>query len=507
MIPFPVAFFQNPFPTPFMWLDASQLTGLSDGDAVESWTDFSGNGHHGFQTTLNRQPIYKTNIIAGHPVLRFDGVNDHFRLPNALRFNRPVTIVAVHQIRGNSNHLTFGIGTILATGVFVGSIAGWGMAFDSINNRLVGQIRHNATVVTPGKQGYSLFTPILQSTVVSETDISLYVDGALADSLPHNVNAVPNAWSASIGTRYKTNSNFNFLYNGDIAEIFVFPKALNASERQQVDNYLSQKYNIPNIPNIPYEAESIALFTRMSALGEYPNTTRKGIINTFILAEKNAGNWSKYDCLWFLAAHAAGSARLNWIKDAHNPTVVGTVAFVTDKGYTGGGSNTSNFLNTNFSATQGINFQQNNCSLGGYSLTNQQGSGMIGARITSAPTFQSTVVPRTTSNTIFGRIHSPTTSTSIATANSDSIGLSILARTSGTDIKIIKNGTTLVSITNSNSGPAENVNFYLCGSNNGNTAVDQFTGQMAFGFVASGDLDYTAQHTNITNYLTSIGAL
>ena len=56
-----------------LWLDASQITGLNDGDAVASWTDLSGNGNHATQSTAAAKPTYKTNIINGLPVVRFDG--------------------------------------------------------------------------------------------------------------------------------------------------------------------------------------------------------------------------------------------------------------------------------------------------------------------------------------------------------------------------------------------------------------------------------------------------
>lgn len=55
------------------WGASRKMTGLSDGDAISSWTDFSGLGNHAVQATGANQPIYKTNIINGHPVLRFDG--------------------------------------------------------------------------------------------------------------------------------------------------------------------------------------------------------------------------------------------------------------------------------------------------------------------------------------------------------------------------------------------------------------------------------------------------
>jgi hypothetical protein len=58
---------------PDLWLKADSL-GLSDGDAVGTWTDSSGNGYDATQATGSAKPTYKTNItLAGKPVVRFDG--------------------------------------------------------------------------------------------------------------------------------------------------------------------------------------------------------------------------------------------------------------------------------------------------------------------------------------------------------------------------------------------------------------------------------------------------
>jgi hypothetical protein len=54
-------------------LDASQLTGLSDGATVTTWTDMSGLGNHAPQTAGT--PIYKTGVLNGKPVIRFNGAS------------------------------------------------------------------------------------------------------------------------------------------------------------------------------------------------------------------------------------------------------------------------------------------------------------------------------------------------------------------------------------------------------------------------------------------------
>ena len=67
----------NPYTTNLeLQLDARDITGLTDGDSVTTWTDSSAAGNDVTQATASRRPVYKTNIIGSNPVVRFSGAND-----------------------------------------------------------------------------------------------------------------------------------------------------------------------------------------------------------------------------------------------------------------------------------------------------------------------------------------------------------------------------------------------------------------------------------------------
>jgi hypothetical protein len=57
--------------------DSRYISGLSDGNAVSTWSDISGNATDATQSTANSQPIYKTETLGGSPSVRFDGSDDH----------------------------------------------------------------------------------------------------------------------------------------------------------------------------------------------------------------------------------------------------------------------------------------------------------------------------------------------------------------------------------------------------------------------------------------------
>jgi len=67
-----------------LWLKADAITGISSGNPVATWSDSSGAGNNATQTTGANQPLYISNVLGGLPVVRFDGVNDVFNLPNLL---------------------------------------------------------------------------------------------------------------------------------------------------------------------------------------------------------------------------------------------------------------------------------------------------------------------------------------------------------------------------------------------------------------------------------------
>lgn len=112
-----------------------------------------------------------------------------------------------------------------------------------------------------------------------------------------------------------------------------------------------------------YDADASALFARMTSA---PDETRKGHIDTLILALKAAGVWSKMDVLYILAAHDAQAARLDW-KGTYDATANGTPTFTTDRGYTG---SLSNGLTTTYSPElASLGFAVTSAHLGGFTLT------------------------------------------------------------------------------------------------------------------------------------------
>lgn len=85
-----------------LWLNASDLSGLSDNAKIENWEDSGCLKNVASQLSSDYQPTFQSNAINGHPAVKFDGVDDYFELAEELHRNRRLpsdrlTIFAVVQ--------------------------------------------------------------------------------------------------------------------------------------------------------------------------------------------------------------------------------------------------------------------------------------------------------------------------------------------------------------------------------------------------------------------------
>lgn len=97
-----------------------------------------------------------------------------------------------------------------------------------------------------------------------------------------------------------------------------------------------------------YDADAQAWFDAVVTAGGAVSDTRKGHINTFILAEKSAGTWALTDDYWMLAAESATQALVS-LKQLRTATAVNAPTFTVDEGYTGDA--TTSYIDTGFDPT------------------------------------------------------------------------------------------------------------------------------------------------------------
>ena len=192
-----------------LWLKADSIVGLNDGDTVGSWTDQSSNVNSANQLTENLKPLYKTNILNGKPVVRFDGGNDEMTISQGITHG--TTFIVGKRSSTSSPFAEVGGGSI---GNRRGLIGIYYPAYASYDEYYV-----NGTSVPNGGGGaintQLIFTGRSPTTPVNSTSFRLGYGSPSYASL-----------------------------NGDIAEMIIYDTSLSSTNRQLIESYLQKKYGI-----------------------------------------------------------------------------------------------------------------------------------------------------------------------------------------------------------------------------------------------------------------------
>lgn len=201
-----------------VWLKADSLV-LSDNDPVSSWADQSGNGNNVAQGTGGFQPLYKTNIQNGLPIVRFDGTDDVLAGTFTITYG---SIFTVANFNSGGNFPSY-------NGLIV-TQAGANDSEDYFNGDGSGTTNLYATGATPfgnttiwvnGVQTIN-FSPLATIKCLSGTDPTPASKTSL--NVGNNPGAAGRFW------------------NGDVAEVIVYDTALSTTDRQRVEAYLSSKW-------------------------------------------------------------------------------------------------------------------------------------------------------------------------------------------------------------------------------------------------------------------------
>jgi hypothetical protein len=83
---------------------------------VTTWVDAGPAGFVAVQSSPRYQPMYQSNVVYGHSVVRFDGSNDHLIINNSVvsgGTNRTVFVVARPNLIDNKAFIDLGNGSTL----------------------------------------------------------------------------------------------------------------------------------------------------------------------------------------------------------------------------------------------------------------------------------------------------------------------------------------------------------------------------------------------------------
>lgn len=228
----------------FAWYAADQLNGFgaalpADAAAVGQWNDLSGNAKHLVQGTGANQPIFKVNIIAGQPVVRYVDATDTMTVATAGAIPRPITVIGVFKNSEADDALLNKIATFNAGRI--------GLALDWLTANAFVAVDDNAASATSGVAGdTTLFHVSSFVASPSGTSSRVCVDG---------IHIFP---AGAAGTN--TDSNVDVCvagFIGDVAEVMIFTRDLGPSMLFNLEQALVAKYALisNNAAAAPYQKQ------------------------------------------------------------------------------------------------------------------------------------------------------------------------------------------------------------------------------------------------------------
>ena len=224
---------------------ADSLSG-TDGSSVSNWTDNVG-GKSATQVTLGNQPKLYSNVLNGHKTVRFSsGSSQYLTVASA---DSPIsaagsfTLIVVFKTStaGNSSS-SFYLNTGLLGAEQSGVVADWALC---INGSQLG------AGLGKGASGcgsdFSLYggnvtdgNPHVAMYVRAGDTISLYVDGAIVATQNSLCTAARGNYPFQIGAM----TPGLYYFNGDIAEIQLYNRALNSWEIMSANEVLAATYGV-----------------------------------------------------------------------------------------------------------------------------------------------------------------------------------------------------------------------------------------------------------------------
>jgi hypothetical protein len=247
------------------WVKADTLS-LSDGEAVETWTRSGGSiVSNPTQATLGNRPAFRANRLAGRAVIEFDGTDAHFTWGssgdwNDLHSGGGCTIFVVAAIRdttGNPNAVMGVIDTVANSSVR----RGFGLYYDDRSS--AGRFDAQSLYVGSGAGGTAPVANFVNGTwrtnswyaqaasYRNQTSDDFFQYANKRSLASGGQSASPSSSNSTYALNIGRMGNATAYFRGWIAEIIVYNKELDASERAEVFDYLRQEYG----PGLLYAQE------------------------------------------------------------------------------------------------------------------------------------------------------------------------------------------------------------------------------------------------------------
>lgn len=204
----------------------------ADNTALASWPDLSTANNPFEQATGGNQPTYRTNVVNGKPVVRFNGTSSKMLLQNNATIGGNYTIFVVTKTNANrQQNFIDGDG---------GSNRVFQFRYSADNNIQHIGFNTGGSPFTDSGPSFTGSNFNIMEAVRRMSDVEAYVNGAT------------NGLTASTGTNQSLSRKLTMgVYNvseayldGDIAEVLYYNSALTNAQRRTIEEGLAAAYGI-----------------------------------------------------------------------------------------------------------------------------------------------------------------------------------------------------------------------------------------------------------------------
>lgn len=209
--------------------DARRLS-LSDGTGVQTFTDLAGT-NDATQATSGNRPLFKTNILNGNPVVRFDGVDDFLSLTNTASITTRYTAIALYKCSGT-------VGPTLTYKTSANSVPYTNFFYDAGGGNYQMYSYFSSTVIY--SSGFNMTSGFsIASTFADTNDYKLFFNGQSKTTSFALSNQ--GSFVDSIGRRDSDSSKLN----GDIASlIHIIGSFVSDSLRRRFEQSIAYSFKI-----------------------------------------------------------------------------------------------------------------------------------------------------------------------------------------------------------------------------------------------------------------------
>jgi probable HAF family extracellular repeat protein len=261
-----------------VWLKADAISGLTNGAAVATWGDSSGANNNAYQATAANRPLYWTNSINGNPVVRYDGANDYFSLPNLFSGSTQAEAFVVLKATADTPSATRSL-WIFGSYNYYGNWYGMYPATDGTISEDFGTTGLNNI----GNPTQPLDQFHLYNVAGKSGEWTARINGLVQYATTNNTFGYAGSPKLGFGASY---------FAGDLSEVLIFNRTLTGDERDAVNMYLNSKYAL--VTNAPVAPTNLTATAISSSQVNLTWNSSLGTASTLFKLERKTGTGGTY---------------------------------------------------------------------------------------------------------------------------------------------------------------------------------------------------------------------